>query len=53
MISSKTVLTVNQTNLNAYEIAIKMKSASKFAEITREIAKLIACWDESARHLLG
>ena len=31
---------VNQTNLNAYEIAIKMKSASKFAEITREIAKL-------------
>ena len=31
---------VNQTNLNAYEIGIKMKSASKFAEITREIAKL-------------
>ncbi len=31
---------MNQTNLNAYEIAIKMKSASKFAEITREIAKL-------------
>ncbi len=40
MISSKMVLEVNQTNLNAYEIAIKMKSASKFAEITREIAKL-------------
>ncbi|MBP3961373.1 protein translocase subunit SecD [Paenibacillus lignilyticus] len=31
---------VHQTNLNAYEIAIKLKSASQFAEITREIAKL-------------
>lgn len=31
---------VHLTNLNAYEIGIKMKSASKFAEITREIAKL-------------
>ncbi|WP_219837938.1 protein translocase subunit SecD [Paenibacillus sp. R14(2021)] len=33
---------VRQTNLNEYEITIKMKSASKFAEITREIAKLSA-----------
>ncbi|RAP77944.1 protein translocase subunit SecD [Paenibacillus montanisoli] len=31
---------VNQTNLNAYEIAIKLKSAKQFAEVTREIAKL-------------
>ncbi|SDX41500.1 protein translocase subunit SecD [Paenibacillus sp. CF384] len=31
---------VHQTNLNAFEIAIKLKSASKFAEVTREIAKL-------------
>ncbi|NBD25947.1 protein translocase subunit SecD [Paenibacillus glycinis] len=31
---------VRQTNLNEYEITIKMKSASKFAEITREVAKL-------------
>ncbi|BBH19289.1 hypothetical protein Back11_06340 [Paenibacillus baekrokdamisoli] len=31
---------VQQTNLNAYEISIKMKDGKKFAEITREIAKL-------------
>ncbi|MFC4809038.1 protein translocase subunit SecD [Paenibacillus sp. GCM10023250] len=31
---------VRQTQLNEYEITIKMKSASKFAEITREVAKL-------------
>ncbi|WP_308634717.1 protein translocase subunit SecD [Paenibacillus silvisoli] len=33
---------VHQTNLNAYEIGIKLKSAKQFAEVTREIAKLSA-----------
>ncbi|MBW7455460.1 protein translocase subunit SecD [Paenibacillus sepulcri] len=31
---------IRQTNLNQYEISIKMKDKSKFAEITREISKL-------------
>ena len=31
---------VRQTNLNAYEISIKLKDASKFAEVTGGIAKL-------------
>lgn len=31
---------VRQTNLNQYEISIKLKSASKFAAVTREVAKL-------------
>ncbi|QHW34202.1 protein translocase subunit SecD [Paenibacillus rhizovicinus] len=31
---------VQQTNLNQYEITIKLKDASKFAEVTREVSKL-------------